>query len=705
MSSLHPLSRALAIALSSSLFLPALAMAETSTAGAPATPATELDRVQVTAPKHPPLDGGALGSHTLRDTPFSLSSVNAEDYRDRQANSIGAVLALDAAVKPLGNTYSIHSTRIAVRGLALDETNGYKVNGLATYNFGSELPLEAFEQVDVLKGLSGFLYGFGSPGGIINYVTKKPTDEALLSVDLGYRSDSILSEHVDVGGRAGADGRFGYRLNASHEEGEIYNGGRLNRTAVSASLDARLSDSLTWTLDAIYQDRTTRGLVQGFSTQYYTGSALPALIDPRRELEASDGAHLVSRYRLLGTGLRWQLAQDWKFSFDLGHSENTRDFLADWFYPTNAQWDYDVFMNDSRSFGKFDHAQALLQGSFETGPLQHEIVAGAAWQREARDANANQVWRRIGASNLYAPTALGYVSQMVPAMYRSAEFTQASLFLSDTISFNPQWSLLAGARYTDYRQRGFSAAGAVTARYDASPVSPTFALMWRPLDNTTVYASYVESLEQGATVGPTYANANAVLDPLTSKQYEVGIKSEGRNWQASAAAFDVERGAAYGNAGNVYVQDGVTRYRGLDSALRWNIDARWSVDASATWLESARYQEGSAAIEGNRAEGAPRLQAAVQLAWRNPGALDIGAYGAVRYGSGVQIDAANRHALPSWTVFDLGASWRTRVGETPLTLRAALENIADRRYAQYVQSTFFYPGTPRSLALNLQLDF
>ncbi|MFT4249486.1 MAG: TonB-dependent receptor [Pseudomonas sp.] len=700
-SALHRRLLSLAVA---GVLAPSLAMA--AAADEDTTPrATDLDKVSVTATRHPPLAGGALGNHSPLTTPFSLESIDTDDLLERQASSIGAVFALDAAVKPLGNTYTLHSTRIAVRGLPLDETNGYKVNGLATYNYASELPLEAFEQVDLLKGLSGFLYGFGSPGGIINYVTKKPTEQRLLNVDVGYRSDSILSEHVDWGGRAGEDARFGYRFNVVHEEGGLYNGGHIHRNAVSASLDARLSERLTWTLDAIYQDRSVRGVVQGFSTAYYTGSSLPRLLDATKRLQTSDGAVVESRYRLIGTGLRWDLGGSWKANFDVGHSENTRRFVADWFYPTNAAWDYYDYMNDSKSFGKFDHVQALVQGEFYTGPVRHEIVAGGAWQREARDANVNQVWTLIGSSNLYAPTDLGYASAMQPVMYRSAEYTQGALFLSDTLTFSPQWSLLAGARYTDYKQQSFSAAGSVTSSYRKSPLSPTAALIWRPRANATVYASYVESLEQGATVSSTYANANAVLDPVKSKQYELGVKADGRDWQATLALFDIERGAAYANAANVYVQDGIVRYRGVDASSRWNFAGRWGLEASATWLQRAQYERGSAALAGNRAEGAPRLQAAAQLSYRTAALPDLRWYAGVRYGGEVAIDAANTYALPDYTVFNVGGAWRTRLGQTPLTLRAAIENLTDRRYAQYVQSTYFYPGTPRTLALNAQFDF
>ena len=57
-------------------------------------------------------------------------------------------------------------------------------------------------------------------------------------------------------------------------------------------------------------------------------------------------------------------------------------------------------------------------------------------------------------------------------------------------------------------------------------LTPTFALMYKLTPRTMAYASYIESLEPGSSVGATYANFGALLDPLKSKQYELGIKTE-----------------------------------------------------------------------------------------------------------------------------------------------------------------------------------
>lgn len=131
--------------------------------------------------------------------------------------------------------------------------------------------------VQLLKGLSGFMYGFGSPGGIVNYVTKKPsvTDKQIASVDVGYASTAVWMSHVDLGGRVGPDSMFGYRFNATHEEGTTYNGGNVRRNSFSLATDARITRDLTAIFGALYQDRHASGITTAISTAQYTGTSLP----------------------------------------------------------------------------------------------------------------------------------------------------------------------------------------------------------------------------------------------------------------------------------------------------------------------------------------------------------------------------------------------------------------------------------------------
>ena len=83
------------------------------------------------------VSSGALGRKSELDTPFSTKAVSSEEIEDRLATSISEVLKYDASVTAISPPISTHPATIQMRGLRLDDLNGYKVNGLANINRGT----------------------------------------------------------------------------------------------------------------------------------------------------------------------------------------------------------------------------------------------------------------------------------------------------------------------------------------------------------------------------------------------------------------------------------------------------------------------------------------------------------------------------------------------------------------------------------------
>lgn len=651
------------------------------------------------------VSSGALGTRSALDTPFSVDSVSAEELADRQVSSLGQVFARDASVIGAGNPYNSRPSTLTVRGLPLDAFNSYKIDGVSIVNYGVELPLEHFERIDLLKGATGFMYGFGSPGGIVNYVTKKPTDEFLVSVDAGYRSDSVFSQHVDLGGRVGADKRLGYRINYTHEQGTTYNHGNIDRNSFSLALDLRLTPDLLWTFEGLYQDRDTRGTVQALSLgPLFTGDDLPDTISGRTRL-STEGSGYRAVSKLAKTGLQWSFAPQWTASVTYSYSQAVRTYKEETLNLLNEAGDYRDNMYDQKNAYRFNQLQAMVQGQFETGFLKHDVVLGAVTQTQANDFNTNSFYGPIGDGNIYNGTRPPpYAGSLAPEMYRGGEYRQNALFASDTIQLSERWSILAGARYTDYRQRSFEPSGEQESEYKKHPVTPTLALMFKPRLDTTLYASYVEALEQGSTVGSQYANAGEVLAPLKSKQYEIGIKTAQADWGASAALFRIERATAYVNGANEYVQDGEGRLQGLELAANARLGRDWSVQGNAQWL-SPEYQAGNPDLEGKQLPGAARFVAAAQVIYDLPAAPGLSLAAGMKYVGSAKLDADNRLDLPSYYTVDLGAVYRTRVAGKGVVLRAAIDNLTDRRYWYYVGQNSILPAPSRTVSLNAQVYF
>ncbi|WP_090863618.1 TonB-dependent siderophore receptor [Paraburkholderia diazotrophica] len=688
--------------------------AAAASAGAANDAAAEksLPAVNVTAaqdsPQHLNADvgSGALGTRTQLDTPFSTTVVTSEELQDMQPQKLGDVFARDASVSDNGNPYSAWATYLSVRGMQLDWQNGFKIDGLPFNSYGITMPYEQLESVELLKGLSGFMYGFGAPGGVVNYVTKKPplSGTPIRSVDVGYLTDGVWAEHADLGGRVGPNGMFGYRFNATHEEGQTYNDGTIRRNAFSLALDARITRDLSATFGALYQDQHTTGQGGSISTAQYVGTSLPAALSGSTDNLGNPSQHLNTNLQLYTAGVHYNLSPNWTAHLTYSFSKSFRDRNESTFFLENPAGDY----TDFRFAGKEGHRlslwQALVEGDVKTGPFEHQLVLGAAWQKQVNEYEANSVYEQIGTGNLYSPNTNLFYSPEGLATYRAGDITQKALFASDTIRLTERWSVLGGVRYTYYEQNGYTLTGTTSSHYSQSGVlTPTVALMFKLAPTTTLYTSYVESLEPGSIVDFTYANAGRMLKPLRSKQYEVGIKSEHARWSASTALFRIERGAEYANSANVYVQDGESIFEGVEAGADVRLGANWTVGGDLMWLHT-KYERGSS-FDGNRVAGAPGFVAAGHVTYNVPyvPGLRIGAD--AKFTGNTSVRPAGDLKAGGYTLFNVGASYATRIGGYGVTFRAAIDNITNKRYWEYQYADYISPGDPRTLSLNARIDF
>ncbi len=650
-----------------------------------------------------PVNSGALGSRSVLETPFSSTVVTSADIAERQISKLGDVFTTDASVSDNSGAYGAWASYLTVRGLALDFQNSYRIDGKPFLSYVITLPYEHMEQVELLKGSTGFMYGFGSPGGLVNYVTKKPTDQTLRSAGIGYSSKGLVSEHVDFGGRVGADGMFGYRLNATHEEGKTFNNGSLNRNSVSLALDARLTDKLTWDFQTILQDRDAYDQEPTTRTSAL-GSALPSPIKNDDGKIVGGGTYADNSFRFYSTGLQYDFTPDWKLSANYSHSLTKTRRNESVLRLSDSLGNYNDDHADYGEAYQFNQWQALLEGKFLTGSFEHQLVLGTSSLKLKNDYSSNGFYGFIGTGNLATQNTNSYYSTGPLDLYRGGEVTQKALFASDTVQLSERVSVLAGLRYTDYSQTGYNVNGGVSSSYKQDGVkTPTLALMYKLAPRTMAYASYMESLEPGSSVGVGYANYRSMLDPLKSRQYEVGVKTEQTDWSATAAVFRIEKKSEYANSANVLVQDGTAIYQGVELGAAARLAKNWNLGGSLMLLDS-EYQNGFA-FAGNRVAGAPDTVAAAQLAYTVPQIPGLKLNANMKYTGATMLRPGNNLQAPGYTLFNVGAVYDTRIGGYDTTFRLAINNATDKRYWMFQYSDYIKAGDPRSLTLNASLKF
>ncbi|NBS67036.1 MAG: hypothetical protein EBT33_22345, partial [Betaproteobacteria bacterium] len=396
---------------------------------------------------------GGLSDAPLAETPQSVSVIRAEALREAGANSLSSAVRSEPSASDFYNTLG-YIESLQVRGFLLNNALNFRRDGLPISNH-APFALENKSSIEILKGLSGIQAGLSAPGGLVNFTVKRPTAQPLREVVAGLSERGSTLLHGDLGGRAGADGAFGYRINAALEERrpEVRNapGGR---EFLSGFFDLRLGDG--WLAEAEFESQTSRQIsVPGFGL--LGGKVLPPPLDPRINLNAQAWSQPFDSRSLTGS-LRLQklLANDWTASVRAGQQRiRTNDRLA---FPDGcgniypgmcADYSSDLYdyrsENERRTMGS---AEFMLRGELKSGSVRHEVTAAVLRVEYDERFDPTQVYDWVGQINALRPASLTPNASPWTSPNTNRSLRSTELQLADVIRLDERWSLWMGARHT-----------------------------------------------------------------------------------------------------------------------------------------------------------------------------------------------------------------------------------------------------------------
>ncbi|MBD3753687.1 MAG: TonB-dependent receptor, partial [Micrococcales bacterium] len=291
----------------------------------------------------------------------------------------------------------------------------------------------------------------------------------------------------------------------------------------------------------------------------------------------------------------------------------------------------------------------------------------------------------------------------------------ASLALADMLSFmDGRLLVTAGARYQTIETRTYDYnTGAPLSAYEGDAVTPVLAMVYRPMEQVSLYANYAEALIPGQIApalsgGVPVSNAGEALEPFRGEQVEVGMKYDVGRFGGSVSLFRSILPSAYVE-NNVFAANGEQENRGLEIAFFGAPRDGLRVLGGWTWLDAELTRTAGGALDGNRPIGTPELQGNVNVEWDLPQVAGLTLEGRMVYTGEQPVDAANTVELDSWTRFDAGLRYAADLAGRPVTLRARVENLADEDHwvavGGYPGANYLTLGAPRTLRVSLSTDF
>jgi iron complex outermembrane receptor protein len=243
-------------------------------------------------------------------------------------------------------------------------------------------------------------------------------------------------------------------------------------------------------------------------------------------------------------------------------------------------------------------------------------------------------------------------------------------------------------------------------RSTTTVATPAFGLLFDVLPNLTLFASYMEGLEAGATAPVNAVNAYEILEPAVSTQKEVGIRSSGFGGiSLGASYFEIKRANAVTDpTTRVFAANGDIDYKGVEATVSVEVLRRLTLTAAMQWLRTTQNSPGDPTINGLVPENTPRALGNIGVSWRLPWlpglTLNAGASGITRR----FVNPQDQGAIPGYVLFTGGAGYSTRLGQRRLAVQVNVDNIANTRYWNSVQTGTYGTGMDRSVKMSAKVD-
>jgi iron complex outermembrane receptor protein len=660
----------------------------------------ELERIDVEAlpaeRADGPVDGysaqqSATATKTatpILETPQAINVVTSDQIQDQGAQSVGQALRYTPGVttEPNGSSSVFDETR--VRGFEpLQYLDGLR---LPLYQFFAAPRIEPYglERIEVLKGPGSMLFGQNSPGGLINMVSKRPTEQALHEVQLQTGSYDRLQGAFDLGGPIDAQKTWLYRLTGLVRDADtVVDFTRDNRYFLAPALTYQPSADTRLTFLAQF------GRDEGNFPQNFLPAQGTLLFNPNGRIPASrfwgepDYDRLRRNQYSVGYDFEHRFNDTWTVRQNLRYASVDVDFKS--FYPFGLDADLRTLLRGASA--QQIHANAFtvdnqLQAEFVTGALRHTALFGVDYLRSSGDYV--QDFGFASSIDIFAPVYGAPIPSLAPRLSSQQNQDQIGVYAQDQIKFGG-WTLTFGGRHDTVSSTTEDQLALTSVTQDDDAFTGRVGIGYLFGNGIAPYASYATSFQP--TIG-TDRNGDPFA-PTTGRQYEVGIKyrPSGSNALITLAAFDtIQHNALTPDPvdPNFSVQTGEIRVRGIEIEGKGKVTPNLEVIASYAYLDSEITQSTNPAEVGNRVPLVLRQQASLWGFYT----FDSGPLAGLGLGAGVRFigdsysEATNSIPIPSYTLVDAAVHYELgrlfpELGDTKLSITAT--NLFDKYHVTY----------------------
>jgi catecholate siderophore receptor len=630
---------------------------------------------------------GAKTPTALRDIPQTVTVINkavlqsqgATSFQDALRNAPGVTIGA-AEGGQIGNNVNL-------RGFTAQ--NDIYLDGFRDRN---QYYRDTFdlEQLEVLYGPSSMLFGRGSTGGVINQVSKKANlkDSAEVSAMIG--TDERYRTTVDVNHKLTDTAAI--RVNAFGQSlGSTRDAMKNKDYGIAPQVRFGIGTPTEITLSALIQHNRD---MPDYGVQALNGHPAPV---PKNTFYGLTTDRTVQDVQIFTAGIKHKFSDSLTLSNQTQFSHSTTDAretapqavltgpLAT--SPALSKGNYTT-LSPSQLFIKLQshdrviqnrsvYNDTMLEYTFDTGPLKHDLIAGFelghdSYSNQAYTRNNLPVVSMVNPAYLSSPAGVTTIT----ANHADSGSNEIGAYLNDTVSIGHDWKLIGGLRWDRFQAQihnTVSLPGYATQTNFFTSVRA--GAIYQPTDWQSYYVSYGTSFNPSLEA-LTVTNLTQNLAPESTRSYEVGAKWDllGGNISVTSAFFREEKTNARTQVSPTeYELDGNVRVDGFQAGVTGHLTDKWQVFGGYTYMDAIilKARDGN---QGHVPANTPRNTLTFWTTYALTPHWEIGGgpiYMSPRYASNT-----NYVRVPGYTRWDATAAYHAK----KFDVRLNLLNLTNKQY-------------------------
>lgn len=661
---------------------------------------------------------GILGVKDTMETPFQQTNLAQKTINTFAATPSEQSVNVLINVPSIRNSGSTLYNDFSIRGIA---SNAYqfRINGIPGLLSQTNIPMNMMESATVISGPGLGVTGVQakeSAGGVVELQTKRAGNKDITDWTTYFSGRSTWGNAVDVSRRLGEDKAWGIRINAAYSDGDTgIVSEQETQKNFSINIDHRAERSNT-NIFLGYRDTHTDQ-----SQRYFDFSSIALTKIPSAPNEKNNYAFEGQKL-----GMRTWMAT-------LNHEQKLDDSLTVFInagYAYNNGYDYLVnkssrlnVLNDNGDFSqemvnepfaiRNGYVQLGANKKFNIGAVKNNLTFAydKDWYQARWGSTTDK--KNFTYGNLYT----GVIQpEHIPSLGQKALYSGDSQFygwtIADTLSYN-KWDVTVGAHHHISRVDNAK----TIAKSDAT--SPLFTIVYKPSDNWSVFANHSESFDAGSIIGTGYLNQGQILDPIKTKNNEIGFKYTNGKIITALSYFDMSQDSkmeeAVNNTGDKNLTiNGETKYKGIEWSISGKVAPKWVLSGGLMYLDSEYNKNMSTYLNGKQVMGTAKWSGVLTAEYEPSEAWDI--WGRMVYTGSAPIytsvnskyssEYSKELTMDSSTVFDLGVRYKSRISNIPVDYAFTVFNVFDKDY-WLPRPTYSYGilGNPRTYYVSATMHF